>query len=80
MSLYDSTISDKVSTPGGLVSDGLRLYWTNSEAGTTAGLAVQGEVEPKAPLILACPHAGDDLRRAAALRDVRSRPCGPRIA
>lgn len=49
LSLYEGSMNQHVSTPGGIFSDGLRLYWTNGASGTTAGAVLQGEVTPKSP-------------------------------
>lgn len=46
-SLYEGSANPHVSTPAGLVSDGARLYWTNSVSGKSVGSVVEGEVSPK---------------------------------
>mmetsp|Transcript_94419 Transcript_94419/g.224911 ORF Transcript_94419/g.224911 Transcript_94419/m.224911 type:complete len:391 (+) Transcript_94419:125-1297(+) len=48
-SVYQGSVNPHVSTPGGLVSDGARIYWTNQAEGKTAGSIVEGEVAPKLP-------------------------------
>mmetsp|Transcript_72893 Transcript_72893/g.158215 ORF Transcript_72893/g.158215 Transcript_72893/m.158215 type:complete len:446 (-) Transcript_72893:56-1393(-) len=49
LSIYESPLNPHVTVPAGIVSDGIRLYWANQASGKTAGAAVQGEVNPKAP-------------------------------
>jgi len=45
--LYEGKVNPHVSVPGGIVSDGLNIYWTNRFNGTNVGSAVMGEVDPK---------------------------------
>jgi len=49
-SVYEGSISPHVAVPGGVASDGERLYWTNAEAGKQAGTVVEGRVQPDLPL------------------------------
>lgn len=53
LSMYEGSINPHVSTPAGLVSDGLHLYWTNAANGNTAGSAMRGDANPKSPPMLA---------------------------
>lgn len=50
-SVYEGSVNPHVTVPGGVVSDGARLYWTNLEAGKEAGTLVQGKVKPDLPLV-----------------------------
>lgn len=52
LSIYEGSINPHVSTPAGLFSDGLNLFWGNGGNGTVAGSAVMGEVDPQAPVVL----------------------------
>lgn len=45
-SLYEINNSPYVGKPGGLVSDGRRLYWTNTRNGSIYGTVGGGEVNP----------------------------------
>jgi len=48
-SVYEGSVNPHVTTPGGLVSDGARIYWTNALSGRSAGSIVEGEVSPQLP-------------------------------
>ncbi|CAJ1341261.1 unnamed protein product [Effrenium voratum] len=48
-SVYEGNVNPHVTTPGGVVSDGARLYWANTVDGTTAGVLVEGQVDPQLP-------------------------------
>lgn len=50
-SLYEASINPYVSEPGAIQSDGSALFWTNKNNGTRAGTVVQGETDPKLPLL-----------------------------
>eukprot|EP00927_Polykrikos_kofoidii_P054562 TRINITY_DN48971_c0_g1_i1.p1 TRINITY_DN48971_c0_g1~~TRINITY_DN48971_c0_g1_i1.p1 ORF type:complete len:443 (-),score=65.44 TRINITY_DN48971_c0_g1_i1:188-1516(-) len=53
LSIYESAINPHVSTPAGIASDGLRLYWANKAEGKTSGSVVQGSVNPISPPVVA---------------------------
>eukprot|EP00928_Gymnodinium_smaydae_P079858 TRINITY_DN63690_c0_g1_i1.p1 TRINITY_DN63690_c0_g1~~TRINITY_DN63690_c0_g1_i1.p1 ORF type:complete len:514 (-),score=61.14 TRINITY_DN63690_c0_g1_i1:18-1451(-) len=48
-SLYEYGTNPKVAMPGGVATDGVRLYFSNQVQGQRAGSVVAGEVSPKAP-------------------------------
>jgi len=50
LSVYESASNLYVTTPGGVASDGIRLWWANQVAGTTSGSISQGSVHPKVPV------------------------------
>jgi len=49
MQMYTASTQPHVTAPGGVATDGVRLYWTNTVNGITAGTVVKGEVDPQAP-------------------------------
>lgn len=49
ITLYQATANPHVGVPGGLVADGVNLFWVNAGDGTTKGTVVQGEMTPAAP-------------------------------
>lgn len=49
MSIYEGSLNPRVSVPAGVVSDGVRLYWTNGQDGRASGSVVRGEANPKPP-------------------------------
>jgi sugar lactone lactonase YvrE len=53
LSIYDAAINPHVTVPGGVSTDGLRLYWANTKLGLTNGSVVLGQVNPMPPPTLA---------------------------
>mmetsp|Transcript_71759 Transcript_71759/g.158695 ORF Transcript_71759/g.158695 Transcript_71759/m.158695 type:complete len:423 (+) Transcript_71759:187-1455(+) len=47
--IYLGSINPHVTVPAGLASDGMRLYWANSESGRESGAVAMGEVDPHVP-------------------------------
>jgi len=47
--VYVGSINPHVTVPAGIASDGMRLYWTNSEGGQESGAVASGEVDPHLP-------------------------------
>lgn len=56
-SLYEGGGNPHVSSPAGIVSDGVRLYWVNQRDGLVSGTVVKGEVHPRL-----APQAGGSSR------------------
>jgi len=50
-SVFEGAQNPHVSIPGGVVSDTVRLYWTNTVNGGRAGSVVQGQIIPDASAI-----------------------------
>jgi len=46
-SFYEASINPHVSLPTSIWADGADLYWTNGQAGKTAGTIVKGEANPR---------------------------------
>lgn len=53
VTLYQASANPHVGVPGGLVADGVNLFWVNAGEGTEKGTVVQGEMVPEAPANLA---------------------------
>lgn len=53
ITLYQASANPHVGVPGGLVADGVNLFWVNAGEGTEKGTIVQGEMTPAAPANLA---------------------------
>lgn len=53
VTLYQASANPHVGVPGGLVADGVNLFWVNAGEGTEKGTVVQGEMVPAAPANLA---------------------------
>lgn len=49
VTLYEASANPNVGVPGGLVADGVNLFWVNAGEGTEKGTLVQGEMHPVAP-------------------------------
>lgn len=49
LSVYESAANPFVTTPGGVASDGLRLWWGNLNGGGTSGSVSQGSLHPQVP-------------------------------
>lgn len=47
--LYEGSQNSHVVAPGGLVTDGYHVYWTNTDQGITAGSVVRGFMDPQMP-------------------------------
>jgi len=50
-SVYEGSINSHVTTPSGVASDGVRLYWGNGLNGKASGSVVLGQVNPKPPQV-----------------------------
>lgn len=50
LAMYEGNSTTHVSSPGGIVSDGQRVYWTNMVGGLKSGAVSAGEVHPEPPL------------------------------
>lgn len=51
ISVYEGSSNPHITVPGGVASDGDRLYWGNTVEGMQAGSVVRGETRPESPLL-----------------------------
>lgn len=52
LTMYEASVNSHVSSPAGIVTDGVSVYWANQENGMTAGSVIEGQVSPSTPLEL----------------------------
>lgn len=57
LTMYEASANTHVSSPAGIVTDGVSVYWANQENGMAAGSVVEGQVTPSAPLELSAGSA-----------------------
>lgn len=51
--LYEASVNPMVSSPAGISTNGVDVFWVNEKGGTQAGSLIEGAVHPKAPAVTA---------------------------